>query len=63
MDWKTLLASIMGTDDQALLLRNEYLATEKRLIVFGEGALRYTLTAHVAHYQHRFLTTQEESLP
>ena len=32
MDWKTLLAYITGTVDQALLLRNEYLVTENRLL-------------------------------
>jgi len=31
MDWKTLLAYITGTVDQELLLRNEYLVTEKAL--------------------------------
>jgi hypothetical protein len=29
MDWKHLLAYITGTVDQALLLRNEYLGTQK----------------------------------
>src|SRR5262249_51379286 len=32
MDWKTLLAYITGTVDQALLLRNEYLVTENRML-------------------------------
>jgi putative transposase len=32
MDWKHLLAYITGTDDQALLLRNEYLVTENRML-------------------------------
>jgi hypothetical protein len=32
MDWKTLLAYITGTVDQDLLLRNEYLVTENRLL-------------------------------
>ena len=32
MDWKSLLAYITGTVDQALLLRNEYLVTENRLL-------------------------------
>jgi putative transposase len=32
MDWKTLLAYIMGSVDQELLLRNEYLVTENRLL-------------------------------
>jgi len=32
MDWKHLLAYITGTVDQDLLLRNEYLATENRIL-------------------------------
>src|SRR5215467_8956723 len=32
MDWKHLLASITGTVDQELLLRNEYLVTENRTL-------------------------------
>ena len=32
MDWKTLLAYITGTVDQELLLCNEYLATENRIL-------------------------------
>src|SRR5262244_1495078 len=32
MDWKTLLAYIRGSVDQHLLLRNEYLVTENRLL-------------------------------
>jgi len=32
MDWKTLLAYITGSVDQDLLLRNEYLATENRIL-------------------------------
>jgi putative transposase len=32
MDWKHLLASITGTVDQALLVRNEYLVTENRIL-------------------------------
>lgn len=32
MDWKQLLAYITGSADQELLLRNEYLVTEKRLL-------------------------------
>jgi putative transposase len=32
MDWKHLLAYITGTVDQELLLRNEYLGTENRLL-------------------------------
>jgi hypothetical protein len=32
MNWKGLLACITGTVDQELLLRNEYLATENRIL-------------------------------
>src|SRR6266516_4495895 len=32
MDWKHLLASISGTVDQELLVRNEYLVTENRIL-------------------------------
>ena len=32
MNWKHLLASITGTVDQALLLRNAYLVTENRIL-------------------------------
>ena len=32
MDWKTLLAYITGSVDQDILLRNEYLATENRIL-------------------------------
>src|SRR3989442_15961771 len=32
MDWKLLLAYITGTVDQELLLRNEYLVTENRIL-------------------------------
>src|SRR5258706_7664912 len=32
MEWKTLLAYITGTVDQELLLRNEYLVTENRIL-------------------------------
>ena len=40
MNWKTLLAYITGTVDQELLLRNEYLVTENRI-------LRNQITGHV----------------
>jgi len=40
MDWKHLLAYITGTVDQELLLRNEYLVTENRI-------LRHQLTGRV----------------
>jgi hypothetical protein len=32
MDWKTLLAYISGSIDEELLLRNEYLAAENRIL-------------------------------
>jgi hypothetical protein len=32
MDWKHLLAYIMRTVDQELLVRNEYLVTENRIL-------------------------------
>jgi putative transposase len=32
MDWKQLLVYITGSVDQELLLRNEYLVTENRLL-------------------------------
>jgi hypothetical protein len=32
MNWKRLLAHITGSFDQELLLRNEYLATENRIL-------------------------------
>ena len=32
MDWKQLLASITGSVDEELLLRNEYLVTENRIL-------------------------------
>jgi len=32
MEWKTLLASITGTVDQELLVRNEYLVAENRIL-------------------------------
>jgi hypothetical protein len=32
MDWKALLAYIPGSVDQELLLRNEYLVTENRIL-------------------------------
>jgi putative transposase len=40
MDWKHLLAYITGSVDQELLVRNEYLVTENRI-------LRQQITGHV----------------
>ena len=33
MDWKTMLAYITGSDDEDLLLRNEYLTAENRILM------------------------------
>jgi putative transposase len=40
MSWKTLLAYITGTVDQELLVRNEYLVTENRILNQIKGRLR-----------------------
>ena len=40
MDWKRLLAYISGTVDQELLLRNEYLVIENRIL---RNQLKYRL--------------------
>jgi hypothetical protein len=53
MDWKHLLAYITGTVDQALLLRNEYLVTENRL-------LRNQITGRV-HIPTDLVVAQEAS--
>ena len=38
MEWARILAFIMGTVDQELLLRNEYLAAENRILrCYGAG--------------------------
>jgi hypothetical protein len=43
MDWKTMLAYISGSVDQELLLRNEYLVAENRILRNQiEGRLRLT---------------------
>ena len=44
MDWKRLLAYISGSVDEDLLLRNEYLVTENRVLRAQiKGRLRLTL--------------------
>src|SRR5204862_4677265 len=55
MDWKQLLAYITGTVDQELLLRNEYLAAENRILsaqikdrLLLSDAEKWTL-AEIAH--------------
>lgn len=43
MDWKSMLAYITGSVDQELLLRNEYLAAEHRILRKPvQGRLRQT---------------------
>ncbi len=43
MDWKTMLAYITGSVDQELLLRNDYLAAENRILRKQvQGRLRLT---------------------
>ena len=43
MDWPRILAYITGTVDEALLLRNEYLAAENRILMEQlKGRLRLT---------------------
>ena len=43
MDWKTMLAYITGSVDHELLLRNEYLAAENRILRKQvQGRLRLT---------------------
>ncbi len=43
MDWKKLLAYISGSVDEQLLLRNEYLVTENRVLRAQiEGRLKLT---------------------
>jgi putative transposase len=49
MDWKHLLAYITGTVEQALLLRNEYLGTENRILRHQiKGRVRLTDGARTA---------------
>ena len=61
MNWKRVLATISGSLDQELLLRNEYLVTENRIrsvktellskmILFGESSLRHSLENYVNHF-------------
>ena len=56
MDWARILAYITGTVDQELLLRNEYLATENRILK-AQIKARFLLTdvekATLAKIAHR----------
>ena len=43
MDWKTMLGYILGSGDEELLLRNEYLVAENRVLRNQlQGRLRLT---------------------
>ena len=43
MDWKTMLAYVSGSVDEELLLRNEYLVAENRILRNQiQGRLRLT---------------------
>ena len=56
MDWPRLLAYITGTVDQELLLRNEYLAAEKRILraqIKGRLCLAEGEKATLAEIAHR----------
>ncbi len=56
MDWARLLAYITGTVDQELLLRNEYLAAENRILeaqLTGRLLLSDTERARLAEIGHR----------
>ena len=43
MNWQHLLAYITGTVDQELLVRNEYLVTENRMLRHGLGHMTVAL--------------------
>ena len=49
MDWKKLLAYISGSVDEDLLLRNEYLVTENRI-------LRAQIKGNMPRQGHLFLS-------
>ena len=56
MDWRRLLAYITGTVDQELLLRNEYLAAENRILkaqIKGRLQLTDAERATLAEIGHR----------
>ncbi len=61
MNWKRMLATLSGSVDQELLLRNEYRVTKNRIrsvktellskmILFGESSLRHCLENYVNHF-------------
>ena len=48
MDWKTLLAYIAGSVDEKLLLRNEYLVAENRILCDQiKGRIRFPVVMAV----------------
>ena len=56
MDWVRMLAYITGTVDKELLLRNEYLATENRILraqIKGRLLLSDTERRSLAEVAHR----------
>ena len=56
MDWVRILAYITGTVDQELLLRNEYLAAENRILkaqIKGRLLLSDTEKITIAEIAHR----------
>jgi putative transposase len=56
MEWARLLAYITGTVDQQLLLRNEYLAAENRILkaqIRGRLCLSNTDRATLSEIGHR----------
>ena len=61
MNWKRMLATISGSLDQELILRNENLVAKNRIrsvktellskmILFGESSLRHCLENYVNHF-------------
>jgi putative transposase len=50
MEWARILAYITGTVDQELLLRNEYLVAENRIL---KSQLKGRLPRMRQHYAHR----------
>ena len=52
MEWTRILAYITGTVDQELLLRNEYLAAENRIL---KAQLKGCLSTPIRNYGDVFL--------
>ena len=58
MDWKTLLAYIAGSVDEKLLLRNEYLVAENRILCDQiKGRIRFPVVIA------KFLALRNYTLP